>query len=148
MIPPVNFICILLFLVFWLMVSIFLYSVGDVVKKPKSLPFGTFVHSKTVKYLAYYLIFALFWIMAFLMAAADFILSTATGFWYHKKSNSPVLYCFYSLFRSGTKYLFRYHTGSVAFGSLLVAIVWLLQVVLEFISVDNYFNLGKAQRSW
>lgn len=131
LVPPINFLCIMLFIVYWLLVAIYLYSVGEVVKKPKSLPFGTFQHSKTVKYMAFYHLFALLWILAFLMAAADFILSAACAFWYHKKSESPIL--------SGTKILFRYHTGSVAFGSLLIAIVWLAQIILEYVSVDFSF---------
>jgi hypothetical protein len=34
----------------------------------------------------------------------------------------------------GMKWMFRYHFGSLAFGSLLLAIVWFLIIVFEYIN--------------
>jgi Plasma-membrane choline transporter len=45
------------------------------------------------------------------------------------------------------KWLFRYHLGSVAFGSLLLAIVWVFQIVAEYISVYDILILGKAEET-
>ena len=40
---------------------------------------------------------------------------------------------FYS--STGIEWGFRYHFGSLAFGSLIVAIVWAIRIIFEYIAV-------------
>lgn len=47
--------------------------------------------------------------------------------------------------RQSTKWFFKYHVGSVAFGSGIITLIWLIQMVLSVVAVrilfifDNFF---------
>lgn len=74
-------------------------------------------------------IIGLFWILAFIFASLDFIICCATALWYHKTDKKDV-----HAIKKSVHYLFRYHIGSVAFGSFIIAIVWIIQFVFEIIA--------------
>jgi solute carrier family 44 protein 1 (choline transporter-like protein)/choline transporter-like protein 2/4/5 len=121
--PLVNVIAIIFYLCFWMAAGIFLYSTGERTIKAKNYPFGSFHHTSQVNYFAYYQLFALFWITAFLMATLEFIIVSACSLWYFQygaddKPFNPICTSIYRLF--------RFHLGTVAFGSLILALVWML----------------------
>ena len=45
---------------------------------------------------------------------------------------------FYNNYSTGIEWAFRYHFGSLAFGSLIVAIVWAIRIIFEYIAVRSY----------
>jgi hypothetical protein len=126
LVPMFIFIIFVGYLIYWVIVGVYLYSSGTVVHKPDSLPFSQFHHNKTVEALGIIHIIALFWILAFIIACGEFAICAGAANWYFKKSH-PVM--------NGIKSLFRYHLGTVAFGSFILALVWAIQVLLEFISM-------------
>lgn len=113
----------------------FLYSCGTVSTEPHTLPFGAFDFDKSVKELAWVHLFGLFWWAAFLAASSSFIVIGATCFWYfaerrdgqmtdEEKDKSNRVCRSLGMF-------IKNHMGTVAFGSLLVAICDFLRFVLE-----------------
>jgi len=78
-----------------------------------------------------YILFGLFWMMCFCVALGQIVLAGAFASYYwafHKPKDVPMFPVSASLWRA-----LRYHLGSLAFGSLIIAIVKMIRVILEYI---------------
>lgn len=116
------------FYAYWVALSVYIYSTGEVEKSN-----GTFLPdvtwTSTTRYAWWFHLFALFYINAFLNAYNTFVLASSSCIWYWKPSkDTPVSPVYKSFFRAG-----RYHLGSIAFGSLIVAIVRFMIAILEYV---------------
>jgi len=85
-----------------------------------------------VKYFHGVNILGLFWTVFFISAFEEMVLAAtfATWYWTFKKSQLP----FFTLTRGITRTM-RYHLGTLAFGSLIIAVCRIIRIVLEYI--DN-----------
>ncbi|XP_078343267.1 choline transporter-like protein 4 isoform X2 [Oculina patagonica] len=74
--------------------------------------------------------FGWLWIMNFIIALGQCVLAGAFAQWYftYQKEDVPTFPIFVSLWRT-----LRYHTGSLAFGAAIIAIVQFIRAVLEYI---------------
>ncbi|XP_063592712.1 choline transporter-like protein 4 [Penaeus indicus] len=82
-------------------------------------------------YVQIYNVFGLFWSMFFISAFGEMVLAGAFASWYwafDKSKDVPSLPVTYSFGRT-----LRYHIGTLAFGSLIIAIVRMIRVILEYI---------------
>merc|ERR1719348_1715260 len=81
-------------------------------------------------YLQIYNVFMLFWGMCFVSALGEMVLAGAFSSWYwtFDKSDVPALPVLKSIGRT-----FRYHTGTLAFGSLIIAIIKMIRLALQYI---------------
>jgi choline transporter-like protein 2/4/5 len=101
----------------------------------------TLSHEKEqyVDYLHAFNIFGLFWGLFFVSALGQMILAGtfATWYWTFNKSDVP----FFTVTQS-TGRTFRYHLGTLAFGSLILAICRIIRVILEYINhkLSKYDN--------
>ncbi|XP_062578584.1 choline transporter-like protein 1 isoform X1 [Saccostrea cucullata] len=81
------------------------------------------------QYVRWYQIFGLLWITAFIIACQDFVIASAIATWYFKRDKSsmgcPIL--------TGIWRVMRYHMGSIAFGSFIIALVRLARLILAYI---------------
>ncbi|KAA0198710.1 hypothetical protein HAZT_HAZT002278 [Hyalella azteca] len=78
-----------------------------------------------------YNVFALFWCLFFISAMGEMVLAGAFSSWYwafDKNKDLPLLPVTYSLGRT-----LRYHIGTLAFGSLIIAIVRMIRLIFEYI---------------
>lgn len=89
----------------------------------------------------YFLLFHTFgvlWNIALIQSANNFIIAGATCIWYYNNQDdgkSPISRPIW--------WLFRYHLGTVSFGAFILAIVWALRIIFEYIEVKfskNYFD--------
>jgi hypothetical protein len=81
------------------------------------------------RYLFIIHLFGLFWLNAFIIGCAQFIIASACVVWYFSFSSDTQgkgSLC------TGIKWIFRYHFGSIAFGSCIIAIVQLIRVIFEY----------------
>lgn len=74
----------------------------------------------------YYTVFGTLWLNALLLAITIFVIAAACTVWYFSKApgvvlDSPVCTGFYMAF--------RYHFGSLSFGSLIIAIIQFIQFI-------------------
>lgn len=83
-----------------------------------------------------FVIFMLFWLVAFSVALNQMTLAGIFGEWFFTRSESFKLNIkklpFISLFASFTRAIV-YHCGTLAFGSLIIAIIKMVRVFLEYI---------------
>lgn len=120
-VPLTSSIIGLAFICFWIVVFAFLWSIGDTVIDGES-PLGQVQWSQSTGYLAAIHIVSLFWNSAFIHLKGGFILSSSAAIWYKAPSvfNFPLLKSLW--------WGFRYHLGSIALASLILAIVWIIQL--------------------
>ena len=75
-------------------------------------------------------LFYFFWISAFLVAAAQYVLIVAVSSWYFTENSDRR--GDFSILR-GYHWLWRYNVGSVLFGSFIIAVVMLIRAIFEYI---------------
>lgn len=99
--------------------------------------FRSFEFSETeVWYLLYYG-FMIFWVMELMTALGQFVISYAVQLWYFTpyeqdgSGKDDVPSC--AIFRGYAKGLF-FHLGSLAFGSLIVALLSMIRIILQILS--------------
>lgn len=106
--------------VLWVASFLFIYSVGNPRPNEPPLSFMTDVDwTHGTKICIAYHIFALFWINAFILGMNQFIIGASACLWYYEcntdtKGRGTVCRAY--------TYALRYHLGSVAFGSFLIAL--------------------------
>ena len=83
----------------------------------------------------WFMTFGIFWIVAFLMAANEFSVIVSTCTWYFSRKDIPDDDGIPgdSDVGKGLWWTWRYHTGTIAFGSLLIAIVWTVRALFEYV---------------
>lgn len=80
----------------------------------------------------YFFAFGTLWCNAMLMAIAVFVVSAACAVWYF--SRSPGMKDLDSPVATGFWMAFRYHFGTLAFGSFILALVQFIQIVFEVLN--------------
>ncbi|XP_032829202.1 choline transporter-like protein 4 isoform X1 [Petromyzon marinus] len=91
---------------------------------------GDSVYEKNLPWLQVFNVFAFLWLMNFVIALGQCTLAGAFASYYwafHKPRDLPALPVAASFMRA-----FRYHTGSLAFGALIIAIIQLIRIILEY----------------
>lgn len=79
-------------------------------------------------YVAWYILFMYFWTIAFVYALNKITIAGAIASWYWSRDKNPKMPVLKSFYRA-----IRYNLGSLAFGSLLIAITRFLRAVLAYI---------------
>eukprot|EP00164_Ancoracysta_twista_P002520 GFYU01003357.1.p1 GENE.GFYU01003357.1~~GFYU01003357.1.p1 ORF type:complete len:675 (+),score=253.52 GFYU01003357.1:344-2368(+) len=141
--PFITFLFLLGVGIWWITVAAFLASAGTEreYKLTGDLPAGddgtrtTVEFDETMRYMILYHLFGLLWTVQFFLAMGEIVVAGAVANWYwaetghdgRKKlsSESPVLDSF--------RMVGRYYLGSIAFGSLIIAIIQFIRLVLEYI---------------
>lgn len=86
--------------------------------------------------------FGLLWGISFLLACSHFVIACATALWYFGPSRAQ----FKNPIQTSVFWMIRYHLGSIAFGSILLAIVWALRIVAQYIVVSFDDLTGQHER--
>jgi len=124
------------FAAFWVSAFIYLWSIPD-----ESLPVGPNggpQFNEKVRNLLLYQVFAFFWIAAFLSAVYQHVVAGSVSGWYFSRdvmSKRPRETAVTSLFHAVTTSF-----GSLAFGSLVLAVVQFLNFLLELTKRSNTKN--------
>lgn len=79
--------------------------------------------------------FGIFWIMAFFISANEFAIICSASTWYFSRKDIPDDDGIPgdSDVSKGLWWTYRYHFGSIAFGSLVLALVWFIKAIFEYI---------------
>ena len=128
LVPFLFFIIIIIWLVYWVSLSIFLYATGEF-NQTGSKVIANFDWDAKIRYSWWFHLFALFYMTATISAYASFIYSSSACIWYFTSEKGIESHPIRKSFKRGI----RYHFGSLAFGSLIIAIVRLIMVWLEVI---------------
>lgn len=130
LLPIAGFFTALIWYALWFGGSIMVFSTGT--PAPRNAPYAFLTEIKwtdMTKYIFFFQVFMLFWINAFMVGATEFVIGASAVCWYFEcntdtKGKGTVM--------KGYKWLFRYHLGSVAFGSFVIAVCQMLRFLFEY----------------
>lgn len=165
--PPFwAFICLLLYIAFWLTVVICLASANYPFQKPivpleaaktdlfyngteiqpqnqtgagdyRSLFMVEYVESSVLKHMTIYYLVALIWVSEFIFACSQMAIAGAVAYWYFKiPTDSPV--------QKASCKLVKYHLGSVAKGSLLITLFKIPRLILTYLYAKMKAKKGES----
>ena len=99
----------------------------------------TYDFDTATEIMAWFLLFAAFWTGNFITAIGDIVIAMSVARWYFQKEKRRIGSCV--VFGSISNTL-KYHLGTAAFGSLLIALVQLIRALLERIrrTIKSYDN--------
>merc|ERR1711871_623449 len=89
--------------------------------------------NETMYGLFFYHFFGLLWTAAFILAAMNFTLSSATATWYFAESENGELNLG-SPVKTGLRRAFGKHGGTLAFGSFLVATLEMIRMIVDYMA--------------
>ena len=127
--PAVSYIVAAVWLTIWFVSAIYVFSIGDPAPREGYTFITEMQWSDQTRYMVLFQLFMLFWINAFIYGVVQFIIGASACIWYFEVSGDTG--------GSGTVgrglyWAFRYHLGSVAFGSAVIAICQLIRAVFEY----------------
>ena len=113
----------------WLVSFIYVFSVGEPEAR-EGYPFITEIKwEDDTRYVIFYQLFMLFWMNAFIMGVAQFVIAASACIWYFEVGSDTGAH---GCVGRGIKWAFRYHLGSVAFGAALIAICQMIRTLFEY----------------
>ena len=135
LLPVIQGVCFLLFVIAWAIYGSYLASLGEITITQMEVPFSnyeipvrTYEYSDLVTQLGWCLIFCFFWTGSFILAVGEMSISMSIAKWYFTTDRN-ILTLFTPFSALGS--VIRYHLGTCAFGSLIIAIIKLLRALLE-----------------
>ena len=117
-------------IVFWVYTAVYVFSVGNI--EPRESPFSfvsTIKWTTQTRYIFLYHLFGGLWVNAFLIGCFQFIVAAACAIWYFSFSTDVAGK---GSMRTGAKWILRYHFGSIAFGSFIIALVQFIRIIFEY----------------
>jgi len=122
---------------FWCATTVLMFSLGTITTVDVSgVPDGTlrsFTFDDTIRYALLYHLFGLFWVTQFIQAVTELVIAFAATHWYF----SPVVGGKKELHPRATLFAFntvlRYHLGTAAFGSAIIAVIKTIRTVIEYV---------------
>ena len=147
--PMCQSIGLMIFLVPWVVYCVYLASSGDmtVVDMKYSYPAAgtttvrSFTYNDNTRYAFLYMLFSYFWTSQFIVAFGQMTIGLSIVAWYftHDKASvgsKTVLWA--------GKTTARYHVGTVAYGSLVIAIIKTIRAVLLYIQKKAHDSKNKV----
>lgn len=141
LVPVIQSVGIMIFLVPWLVYVLYLASSGKMTQQTTEIEQGDgstttsytsteFTYTNNTKYAFLYMLFCWFWTSEFVIAIGQLVVALCFTAWYFtrdkgKVGNFTVVWSF--------KTVLRYHLGSAAYGSLIIAIIKTIKAVVEYI---------------
>ena len=139
LVPIVSFAALIGLMACWLFALGFLYSCGSVAHKDQYSAFGNVSWDENARRMFYFEAVAIVWLVEFLHFYTQLVLAFVVCFWYFDHGRADKQHwkiC------AGIYTALRYHIGSVALASLLVAIVklvkWLFYYIQKHIYAANF----------
>jgi len=107
------------------LVAVFLYASGEITKKNGSVKLEW---DETMQYMTLYHLFGVFWTTQFIAGFGLMVTAGAIASFYWSRDKLPSGPIRASIYRTT-----RYHLGSIALGSFIVAVVQFVRAILEYI---------------
>lgn len=103
---------------------------GGATSQAKNLEWGGDIYT-----MVYAMWFGIFWIIAFIISCNDFVVICSAVTWYYSRKDIPDSDGIPgdSQVWRGYVWSVRYHFGSLAFGSLVLALVWIIHWFFEYL---------------
>jgi hypothetical protein len=132
---------------FWIVVSVYLYSTGELNKENTNIV-AKIEWDNTTRYSWWFFLFALLYMAEMIKALSQFVYASSASIWYFnygkETEERPIAKSF--------KRAFRFHWGSLAFGAFIIAVIRFLMLIMEYLkkqvdsAVGNKSKVGKIYK--
>lgn len=129
--PFVAYFLMVPFTVWWSFSMIYLYATGDITPHKDGEMFVRLVETQQAYWMFWFMLFGFFWVIAFMIAVMQFVIASTCSLWYFTYQQSDAHLAETGLQRS-VKWALRTHSGSLAYGSFLIAVVTMLKFIFEY----------------
>ena len=117
-----------LFLAVWIYYAVHLASMGEVkVHDYNLVTTRTYEATEFTKNAGWFLLFCFFWTSQFILALGEIILAMSFAKWYFTRDKRQVGS---STICTSIAHSIRFHTGTAAFGSLIIAIIQMIRAII------------------
>lgn len=125
LVPIIQCLVVLVFFVWWLFTFLHVYSVGTV--EYNNNIFGKIIWEDQTKAFVGIMVFGYFWCVSFCLSTTIFVIAAMAASYYFdpKRQGVNILRAFC--------WAHTYHLGSLAFGSFIIALIWFIQLILNYI---------------
>jgi hypothetical protein len=134
LLPILSYVLVLAFFAYWTVTAVMVYSIGTTEFKPNSFT-ANIVWDKANRYIMWYFLFGLFWVVSFFICLQQFIIAACTCMWYFfgqgdadQDGTGEV-----SVLK-GMTWGAWYHCGTISFGAFCIAVVTMIRVVFEYLA--------------
>lgn len=137
LLPVVQATLITMFIIVWMIYVLYLASSGETkvtsyeTGDDITVSYKTFEYTDNTRFAFLYLLFCWFWTSEFVLAVGQLVIALAFSCWYFTRVH-PVLGSNGNLIWSA-KAVMRYHLGTAAYGSLIIAIIKTIRAVVAYI---------------
>ena len=136
-VPIILYVFLLLYFVYWAYTVMLVYSSGTEYHPPGS-SWGKIRITDDQRIYIWTNVIMMFWNLSFFLALSQFIVACSTCIWYFGEHRNvgvnPV--------SMSAVWALTFHIGSLALASFLLAIVWIIRFVSQYIHVRASLNLG------
>ena len=140
LVPFFFFLLIVVWIAYWLVMLVFLYSSGEF-DKEKSKIIASFQMDDKLVYFFWFHVFSLFYITAVILAYSQFVYASSACIWYFTSEKGTEGHLIAKSFYRGL----RYHFGSLCFGASIIAIIRFIMFFLEYVKKKVEGVLPKNQ---
>eukprot|EP00903_Cladosiphon_okamuranus_P016544 g15262.t1 len=143
--PLLQCVAIVAFLVPWVIYSVYTASMADITtQQVAGLTVRSFEYSDEVEKRGWYLLFIFFWTTQFIVAMGQIVVAlTVVKYYFTRDVESVNNDTFWRSLKEGL----RFHTGTAAFGSLIIAIIKTIRAVLTYIQKKLQKSGNKAAQA-
>lgn len=128
LVPVILLICFVVFFMLWLLGFSYLFSVGDM-RFDKGDIFADMVWPVHVEVGVWLFVFAFLWYSSFIISSNIFIIACLCVGWYFYRDDPGMEKGMFTYFY----WAWFIHAGSLAFGSFLIALLWLLALLTKYL---------------
>ena len=134
-VPLLYFTIALLAFAAWVSALICVASIGPITVESVESQTKDIEWDSQTTWAMWYMLFGFLWIIAFLISCNEFVVIVSAITWYYSDKTIPDDDGIPgdSDVRVGFWWSFRYHCGSLAFGSFLLTLVWIIRIIFEYI---------------
>jgi len=129
LLPLLAYFVCFIWLATWGVSAVFVFSIGEPTSREGYEFITEMKWEDNTRYIVLYQIFMLFWINAFIMGICQFIIGASACIWYFEVNSDTGGK---GTVGRGVYWAFRFHMGSVAFGSCLIAICQIIRFLFEY----------------
>jgi flagellar biosynthesis protein FliP len=120
--------------IYWTFALVYIYSSGSIEHKNSSSDYAKYDWDDSTRNSFYFEFLSILWINAFKVAFTQFVIASAASYWYFDQNRNAGKH--YVLRSVGAA--LRYHLGSLAFGSFVLALVKLVKGCLHYLQAKVY----------
>jgi hypothetical protein len=126
--PLISYVLITVWGLLWFFGGLYLYTIGYAHPRD-GFEFTTEIAwDRNTKPAIVYYILGLFWVTAFIVGCTQFVIAAAACIWYFTQGSDAKP----DSIGTGIKWLLKYHLGTIAFGSCIIAIVQTIRAIFEY----------------